>query len=43
MKEKVEFLVERQKQLLNALQSQKSEITKFYDETVSGLGDTPES
>lgn len=37
-KEKVEYLLKRQKQLLAALQSQKSEIAKFYDDTVSGLG-----
>lgn len=37
-KEKVEYLLRRQKQLLMALQNQKSEISKFYDETVSGLG-----
>ncbi len=37
-KEKVEYLLKRQKQLLIALQAQKSEISKFYDETVSGLG-----
>lgn len=37
-KEKVEYLLRRQKQLLMALQNQKSEISKFYEETVSGLG-----
>ncbi len=37
-KEKVEYLIKRQKQLLVALQAQKSEISKFYEETVSGLG-----
>lgn len=36
-REKVEFLMKRQKQLISALQNHKSEITKFYDETVSGL------
>ena len=37
-REKVDYLIKRQKQLVAALQSQKSEIAKFYDETVSGLG-----
>lgn len=37
-KEKVDFLIKRQKQLFAALQNQKSEIAKFYEETVSGLG-----
>ncbi len=36
-REKLEYLIRRQKQLLSTLQLHKSEISRFYDETVSGL------